>query len=345
MKKNSPVAARDDRCGTPLNLRAENAFRKKRARFREGICLFDGEGHLVMKDRLMTAILKKLKIKGTFDEELFLRALAFSRGTICPLDLDRDCYYFPDGRSWKFLKENVQGHNHRNYHGYRAVEITDRQNLRYRLECDNAKLRYEILRQRKRLEYLKAVILEEEVHGLQLEVHDRLGSLLLLTQRNLDPEGFVIKKETFCELWQTTLTSLGARQQKNEEKPGWKCLKEEAKALGIALTLRGKLPEDDRAFCRMMEAIRESVINAARHASAHRVQVWTKDQGDYILAKITNDGKKVRGVIQEGGGLTGLRNNIERSGGWLKIRTDPVFTMTILLKKEGVDDDQGLDCG
>ena len=74
-----------------------------------------------------------------------------------------------------------------------------------------------------------------------------------------------------------------------------------------------------------LEAVRECMTNAVRHAGAGAMYV----QATPHRIVITNNGKPPERPITEGGGLSNLRQKVEQQGGTMTVESAPVFRLQI----------------
>ena len=90
-------------------------------------------------------------------------------------------------------------------------------------------------------------------------------------------------------------------------------------ALHIAPDVQVTAPAQAEAVLRLVQ---ESLTNAVRHGGARTVQVGISRGGDGLDIRIEDDGL-VRGTLQEGSGLAGMRERVAGLGGRIEIlRTD-----------------------
>ena len=78
-------------------------------------------------------------------------------------------------------------------------------------------------------------------------------------------------------------------------------------------------------------AARECVTNCVNHAGGDRVRVEVVERADIYRVIITNNGKIPEREITEGGGLSSLRERIERAGGTMIVQSMPCFSLTVTL--------------
>jgi signal transduction histidine kinase len=82
----------------------------------------------------------------------------------------------------------------------------------------------------------------------------------------------------------------------------------------------------------LLRCTQEIVTNAARHAQAENLWIVIEREGDTFRIAAHDDGRGSVGS-QDGFGLRGMRERLERAGGQLRIATGPGrgFDVTALL--------------
>lgn len=86
--------------------------------------------------------------------------------------------------------------------------------------------------------------------------------------------------------------------------------------------------------------LREAIINAIRHAGASEVYVDIINEKKQWILQITDNGKSTPSELKEGGGLTGIRQRVEASGGEVKIRLEPQFKLVVWLSNIDIDQEE-----
>ena len=88
----------------------------------------------------------------------------------------------------------------------------------------------------------------------------------------------------------------------------------------------------------MLLAIQECITNCVKHAKGNEIYITCKNEEDSIILEITNNGIVPKGKIVEGGGLTSLRQKIERSGGVMIVESSPRFMLRVEFQKEKLNE-------
>lgn len=90
--------------------------------------------------------------------------------------------------------------------------------------------------------------------------------------------------------------------------------------LNVDFRMEGELPENKEISYIISLLANEAIINAVRHGNATEVTMKIYDDNG-IRVVIDNNGKSKNNEIKEGGGLSSIRERIEKTGGTLKIIT------------------------
>ena len=115
---------------------------------------------------------------------------------------------------------------------------------------------------------------------------------------------------------------------------------ESARKLGCRVVLKedGEMSRKQAGILRMV--LREAIINAIRHAGASEVYVDIINEKKQWILQITDNGKSTPSELKEGGGLTGIRQRVEASGGEVEIRLEPQFKLVVWLSNIDIDQEE-----
>jgi len=97
----------------------------------------------------------------------------------------------------------------------------------------------------------------------------------------------------------------------------------------LQLRMAGDVRVDDPALAEtILRIVQEALTNAARHAGANTLHVSLTRNADALQLTIDDDGR-VRGTLQPGNGLTGMRERIEACGGAVHFALAPAGSLRI----------------
>lgn len=80
----------------------------------------------------------------------------------------------------------------------------------------------------------------------------------------------------------------------------------DAAVSGVQVSITGELPKEEELLHRLLPVMRESCVNAARHADAQNLYITAERMQNTVTLRITNDGKQPEGEIKPQGGLVDL---------------------------------------
>ena len=167
------------------------------------------------------------------------------------------------------------------------------------------------------------------------------GQALLSSRRHLESPPASLDqarsaRQRIGALWQEAIrmgVAAGSRQQDET----LRSIADAGAAVGIRVELDGALPPEGRAMRLLTAGARTALTNAYRHAGATaltiRVRTVSLPGGrERVEIAYQNNGAAPARPVTEGGGLTALRQTVERQGGQMRVSWHPVFTLTITLE-------------
>ncbi len=212
-----------------------------------------------------------------------------------------------------------------------ATDTTDLHRIGARIAADNKELEELNERLRRHSDNIDEISKQEEILATKISIHDELGELLLGSKYCLTQDGGAVDIDTVISNWRKIETLLQKDNSSDISDPEKQIL-DAAEAVGISMVLTGSLPKDDiNAMKLIFAASRECLTNAVKHAEAD--EMWMDIETDrygYFIS-ITNNGKAPKKPIIEGGGLGGLRKNVEAAGGILIVEWMPEFALKMKL--------------
>ena len=103
------------------------------------------------------------------------------------------------------------------------------------------------------------------------------------------------------------------------------------KNLGVDISIRGALPDDDEKGVVFFEIIREAVTNAIKHANSNKIDIDISKNIDKIIMTIKNNGREPKETIIEHDGIKGMRKRVEKIGGEIAIHTNEYFEIKVVV--------------
>lgn len=222
-----------------------------------------------------------------------------------------------DGRYYRFCSADMDC-NGGTVRRLWAMDITDLHRLAMALDAENAARKEINQRLRAYSRQVEKLTREREVLKAKMDIHDKMGRMLLETKIFLeDGNG---DYTSIANRWHRTLTVFTTRFWRERTPADVQALEQMAAAMHLQLQMNG-MPEQ----AVFLEAVRECMTNAVRHAGAGAMYV----QATPHRIVITNNGKPPERPITEGGGLSDLRQKVEQQGGTMTVESAPVFRLQI----------------
>ena len=245
---------------------------------------------------------------------------------------DQIVYSLPDGSVWMFRMDTLELHG-KKYFQLSAGDITEYWQTGVKLKNENEELinRREMLN--RTLTELRGICRREEHRRARLRVHDVLGqkiSLLLRTMQESGGSGGALLEE-FAEGLPKELLEVPDEQAAQNELD---ILRRTMATIGVNVSVSGALPEETAVGTVFAGICTEAATNAVRHGIADEIAiVFSEDERGYTL-RISDNGCSALEGTQEGGGIRGMREKLERLGGTLEIAVSPLFTLTAKVARE-----------
>lgn len=245
---------------------------------------------------------------------------------------DEPVIVLEDGTAWSIAEQELEYEKH----GVRillAYNITKSYQKSIELTRMQAELTALGQRLNKVNQEIVALTTEREVLNAKVKVHDEMGNNLLAIKHFILNEGTLSSKEELtASLHRNVEFLLGERETVSRDE--YSLIIETAARLGVAVKIRGVLPESEPQKHILAVAIHECCTNTLRHAHGNELSIHVSDDGRYITADFTNNGTPPEGELQEKGGLASLRELTEGAEGRMSVLFEPEFTIRIELPKE-----------
>ena len=298
-----------------------------------GLCYFDENGLVVLKNNLMESICleltgKSLNVAMPFREKIKEASQYENDGAFT--------VRLKDGRVFSFSLSETEIFS-KPYFQLAATDITEFTKLTSTLEYEIGELKKVNAHLKKYNEMVYDLTREEEILRTKEIIHDRLGSTLITTRRYLENGTLSENNSKLLEMWKNNISVLNTAENDCKDENFAKDIENAAKLVGITLETVGNLPTDNNAVARVLTfATMQCLNNAARHAKADKMILESLDDGEKYIFKFANNGRKPPRKINEGGGLSSVRKKAEQIGGSMKISTSEFFALEITIPKSEV---------
>lgn len=296
-----------------------------------GVCVSDSCGHVVLSNKKMRELSRMLTGAPLQNYEDLKQVLDGNKSVqgVTRLSPEKGVLYLPNGTVWMFqnymLAEEVEG-----YLQTVAFDVTEIYFNSEKIRMKNEKL--ELLNQKlkKMYEQIDESIREQETLKMKMQVHDSLGCCLLTIRCMLEGNKEPDYMKNQLEILKQSVYILSGITQDDTEKQYEESIKH-AEKLGVSVEIEGELCDEHQVALITDKAIRECVTNCIRHAHGRRVYVQSHKTREGWKVCITNDGERPKEGSREGGGLSALREVVERDGGEMTTKFEPEFLLVLKL--------------
>ena len=237
-------------------------------------------------------------------------------------------FRLPDGTVWTFSREDVHG-----VFQITAVDTTQLYELAGELEQKNMALVALQQRLKQYDENVEKLTQTKERLRTKARIHSELGQSLLAARSYL--LGSEEETKAPVDAWKSSIALMRQKAKEGAERSSLPMLIRTAKDYGITVEIEGQMPKQRSAEQLFLEAATEALTNAVRHAEAKTLWIRFSETSTHDQVSFQNDGKLPESEIIEGGGLGALRRKVEMAGGSMNVCCQPVYTLTIIITKDG----------
>ena len=208
-----------------------------------GLCYFDENGLVVLKNNLMESICleltgKSLNVAMPFREKIKEASQYENDGAFT--------VRLKDGRVFSFSLSETEIFS-KPYFQLAATDITEFTKLTSTLEYEIGELKKVNAHLKKYNEMVYDLTREEEILRTKEIIHDRLGSTLITTRRYLENGTLSENNSKLLEMWKNNISVLNTAENDCKDENFAKDIENAAKLVGITLETVGNLPTDNNA--------------------------------------------------------------------------------------------------
>lgn len=297
-----------------------------------GVCVSDSWGRIVLSNKKMRELSRMLTgavLQNYEDLKQVLDGNKLVQG-VTRLSPESGVLYLPNGTVWMFQNYMLTEEEVAGYLQTVAFDVTEIYFNSEKIRMKNEKL--ELLNQKlkKMYEQIDESIREQETLTMKMQVHDSFGRSLLTIRRMLEGNKEPDYMKNQLEILKQSVYILSGITQDDTEKQYEESIKH-AEKLGVSVEIEGELSDEHQVALITDKAIRECVTNCIRHAHGSRVYVQSHKTREGWKVCITNDGERPKEGSREGGGLSALREVVERDGGEMTTKFEPEFLLALKL--------------
>lgn len=297
-----------------------------------GVCVSDSWGRIVLSNKKMRELSRMLIGAVLQNYEDLKQVLDGNKSVqgVTRLSPENSVLYLPNGTVWMFQNYMLTEEEVAGYLQTVVFDVTEIYFNSEKIRMKNEKL--ELLNQKlkKMYEQIDESIREQETLKMKMQVHDSFGRSLLTIRRMLEGNKEPDYMKNQLEILKQSVYILSGIMQDDTEKQYEESIKH-AEKLGVSVEIEGELCDEYQVALITDKAIRECVTNCIRHAHGRRVYVQSHKTREGWKVCITNDGERPKEGCREGGGLSALREVVERDGGEMTTKFEPEFLLALKL--------------
>lgn len=297
-----------------------------------GVCVSDSWGRIVLSNKKMRELSRMLIGAVLQNYEDLKQVLDGNKSVqgVTRLSPENSVLYLPNGTVWMFQNYMLTEEEVAGYLQTVAFDVTEIYFNSEKIRMKNEKL--ELLNQKlkKMYEQIDESIREQETLKMKMQVHDSFGRSLLTIRHMLEGNKEPDYMKNQLEILKQSVYILSGITQDDTEKQYEESIKH-AEKLGVSVEIEGELCDEYQVALITDKAIRECVTNCIRHAHGRRVYVQSHKTREGWKVCITNDGERPKEGCREGGGLSALREVVERDGGKMTTKFEPEFLLALKL--------------
>lgn len=215
-----------------------------------------------------------------------------------------------------------------------ADDITELYQKNKSLRQDNERLQQQNQRMKAFGETIDETVRRQEILHTKTRIHDEMNRLLLSTD-NAVRCGTEAERQTVLKTWEKNILLLCMEADTLRKSNALSDLDALSKVIGVTISYDALPETEDANTLRLFSlAAEEAMTNAAKHGGAKNLYVHVLEDEFTLTASFENDGNPPVNAFVEGGGLSTLRQHIERSGGTMHITAEERFVLTVMIPKK-----------
>lgn len=297
-----------------------------------GIAFYDTDGSVVLSNREMNRLSLDILGHTISNGEQFFEEMRemYPKGYQRSEDSESIMgVYDNENRIYTINREEVFIKGERMYQLY-ALDATSLTELRNELLLENEKLKVINQKLRSYSESVTELTRDEEILRTKVRIHDDLGETLLATKYYLTQNRASGTSANLVRMWARNISLLKHESVNEEMTDPMLQIINAGEAIGLLVIVNGEIPKSNLQVLRIINAAaRECMTNAVRHAQASELYIDIKREGAFYSIRFTDNGTHEVAPVREGGGLSGLRKNVEKAFGSMQINSDGRFELII----------------
>ncbi len=298
-----------------------------------GIAFKTKHSDLLLANHIMHNLCKEITGKALQNAKTFWDDInAIQSKENCVIKSNEPAFVLKNGDIWQFSK-TMHIYSGDEYCEYKATNITQL----YNLSEDMRNVGEKLMQQHQRLKKLTDIIEDNAEIGVALNMkinfHDNFGNLLALTKKAIIEGENIDEAKTLVDYWKNLNSTIKELSSNDKQSLTLEQVMLFANKLGCEILIKGEMPRDEHNKIITLLCINEMLKNAYMHAGAQKLSVNILQSEGAINFTIQNNVTHELYEIKEGGGLSSLRQRIEKAGGAMTMSCNDGVTMSVKLLK------------
>ncbi len=298
-----------------------------------GSTFMSPSNELYLSNHIMQDLCKKLTGKDLMSgTDLWEDISKLKSSDQCVMGGNNPAFMLSDGNVWQFTRALCKWKTG-DYYEIKATDITELYNLRRNTEEVNEVLSKQQIRLKNLTSMIEKNTEEEIAANMKVSFHDNFGSLLTLTKHTLQETTELDEAKVLAKHFEQLSEIIKDLASDKNQGVSFEEIMTLGEKLDCKVVLQGKLPAEEEIKSKVLLCINEALKNAYCHANAKELIVKINESEEAIEVIIHNETKYALPGISEGGGLSGIRKQIEKMNGKMEISVENGVRITITLNK------------
>ena len=300
-----------------------------------GLLYYDDSGIIIIANKAMHEIAESYMGKTLLSGVLFWDEVKELTGAEVSFEEGKETVTvtFENGRTWTFVKERIDAEGEQVNQVY-AMDTTSLLLLQRELQTENERLSSMNGRLRAYGESVTELTRDEEILSAKVRIHDDLGEALLATRYYLTENRIPKAAEGLVKTWAKNISLLRHETVREDNTDPLIQIINAGETIGLLVVVNGNLPKENIKVLRLINAAaRECMTNSVKHAGASEMYIDIKEEGAFYSVSFSDNGQIKEGFVMEGGGLSGLRSQVEKAYGIMETSFTDGFKLTVMIPK------------
>lgn len=288
-----------------------------------GLCYATLDGLVLLVNKKMNDICKKITGSFLMNANIFWNKVIDNSINQLFVEVDNQIFSFQKNGliiEGKVINEII------------AFDVTEEFNYKKELDTKNEQIKGINARLRNYSHEIDKITKENEILNAKIKIHDDLGELLIMLKYVIEYNDNYKMRNDLLNSWKNN--NFLMQRSNVENSINFIDIYNLANTLKIELKIIGKSIYEQNLEEIMLLGVKECLTNLVSHSKGKKLIVNISLLNNTYLVTYENDGDSPQEPIEMGGGLSNLKNIVERINGKFEIIYEPEFIIKLLLPKE-----------